>query len=372
MGKFMPTEKTKSEFAMAREGKVGKISIDGEIGWDYWDGMSFTGFKKQLAEMDDVGMIEVYINSPGGVITDGVAMANALREHPAIIHTYNRGMAASMGSVLLLAGDRVFIPDNAMTFIHKPLNMAIGNADDMRKQADELDKFEEAISNTYMKTFKGSRDELADLVAAETWHTADEIADKFDNVTIVATGEQQAAATCTPVEILGKVPDAEEDEPEISQGLMKKIVNLVRGEKRVGKHTKEVDMPITPEERAEIVEDVTASVKEGLAPAIAEAIEAVQAKGPDKPETDVVFEGDPEDAEAVQAHADRLAQAQRVAAVDWGNLESVLAYQKAQKAAADTPPPTNTSSNGKVLGNLSTKRSAEEEEDAVARMSKNV
>jgi len=228
----------KSALAIAREGKVGKISILGDIGWD-WFGMSYRGFKQELKALGKVDMIELEINSPGGVVTDGTAIMNALMEHGATIHTYINGYAASIASVIAMAGDKIFMPDNALMFVHKPLTGLIGNAEDMRKVADGLDKFEDAIVNSYRKHFKGTDEEIKTLMAAETWMTADEVDDKFSNVTVIRTSEQKVAAHSGPLEVLGDIGMPKET---ILDGAINAVRNRVT-------NNKEDDMPMTPEEK---------------------------------------------------------------------------------------------------------------------------
>lgn len=317
----MPKDKPKSELALARAGKVGKISINGAIGWDYF-GISYAGFKQALSDLGKVDIIELEINSEGGVVTEGVAMMNALREHGATIHTYNIGMAASMGSALLLSGDRVFIPDNAMTFIHKPLNIVIGNADDMRKMAGELDKFETAMLGAYTKNFKGDEQGVHDLMASETWYTAEEMADKFNNVSVIKTGEQKAAAHGDPLEVFGDVVAHQET-------ILDKAVNKIRNSV-TGNDPKEVDMPITPEEKKEIVADTTASIMAALDKRDKDAEEKGK-KPAEAPEakTEIAFEGDMTNPEDVQAHADKVAMAELVASADMSTTAGVVAYQAA-------------------------------------------
>lgn len=343
--------KPKSELSMARVGNVGKISIIGPIGFEFYgEGMTYSSFKKALANLGDVNLIEVEINSPGGVVTDGIAMVNALREHPAIVHTYNAGQAASMGSVLLLSGDRAFIPDNAMTFIHKPLTVAIGNADDMRKGADELDKFEAAISKTYMASFNGSDEELKKLIALETWHTANEIKERFSNVTVIESGEQKAAATSEPLEIC----DVECNK----QTILDRAVNAVRS-KYQGNNLQEVDMPMSPEEKKEIVD----SVVQQVTASVSDAIKAALVKEPEATKTvEVAFEGDASDPEAVKAHAEKVRVAQLKAAVDWNDLDSIKAYQAAVFGEQKTAPASSQQVSAKKAGSSASEEGFSQEE----------
>ena len=84
------------------------------------------------------------------------------------------GVAASMGGVIAMVGDKVTMHDNAILMLHKPMGVTWGNSDEMRKQADVLDKYEQRLINIFMSRFKGTEDELKEIISAETWYLADE------------------------------------------------------------------------------------------------------------------------------------------------------------------------------------------------------
>lgn len=321
--------KKKSELAIARKGKVGKISVVGDIGWDFF-GVSYASFKKQLTDLGKVDIIEVEINSPGGVVTDGIAMFNALREHKATIHTYISGQAASMGSVLAMAGDRVFMPDNSLMFIHKPLNMMIGNAEDMRKMAEDLDKFEDVIVKSYQSRFRGTEEEIREIMAADSWLTADEVAEKFVDVTVIASGEQEAAAHSEPVEILGDVGMPQES-------FIDRATNKLRN--KVQNNQQEVEM--TPEERKELEEGIVAKVTASVLAALEgageeEEVEEVEAEA-ETPDIDM------DDPEAVSAYLASLEKQKAKDAVDWSDPKSVKAYCDSLKPEEAPQAPTTNS-----------------------------
>lgn len=329
----MPKD-TKSALVMAREGKVGHISIVGSVGWS-WFGIDYAGFKQQLDALGDVNIIEVEINSPGGIVTDGMAILNSLVNHPATVHTYINGEAASIASVIAMAGDRIFIPDNSLMFLHKPLNGLIGNADDMRKMADDLDKFEKAITNAYQRHFKGSDEEVKGLMKSETWMTADEVEANFENVTIMDSKGMKAAAHSDPVAILG---DLKTD--KVPENFVKRVVNTLKRRIDAQKPNEETDMAITPEERKLIVDETTSAVVAALkasdvlpkAPAAAAAavVEPVVAVEPKKPVvTEIPFEGDKADPKAVEAHLQKVQMKQLQDSADLSTPEGVIAYQKA-------------------------------------------
>jgi ATP-dependent Clp protease protease subunit len=149
-----------------------EVWIYEEIGENFWgEGLSAKKFVNELNALD-VSAIDLHINSPGGSVFDGQAIYNALRRHKAEVTTYIDGLAASIASVVALAGDRVVMPSNAMMMIHNPWGMAIGYAGDMRSMADTLDKVRETILNVYDEHSTKTRDELSAAMDAETELTA--------------------------------------------------------------------------------------------------------------------------------------------------------------------------------------------------------
>lgn len=121
--------------------------------------------------------IQVRVNSPGGDVMDGVAIYNLLKGHGAKITVHIDGMAASIASVIALAGDEVLMADNAFFMIHDPWAITIGTAGEHRKTADVLDKVSGVILDTYMKRVEASREQVETWMNEETWFTADEAKD---------------------------------------------------------------------------------------------------------------------------------------------------------------------------------------------------
>ncbi|MGP4107389.1 head maturation protease, ClpP-related [Virgibacillus sp. L01] len=85
-------------------------------------------------------VINLYINSPGGAVFEGVAIGNMLKRHSAHVNGYVDALAASIASVILMAANTIHMPKNAMLMIHNALNFVIGNATELRKAADDLDR----------------------------------------------------------------------------------------------------------------------------------------------------------------------------------------------------------------------------------------
>ena len=128
----------------ALENGATEIYVYDEIG--FW-GITAKDFARDLKELDPKGEINLRINSPGGSVTDGIAIYNLLKNHKAKVNTFVDGLAASMASVIAMAGDTITMPENALMMIHNPWGGAMGDADELRKTADVLDKMKTALVN---------------------------------------------------------------------------------------------------------------------------------------------------------------------------------------------------------------------------------
>ena len=145
------------------------------IGEDFWTGGGVTAksFQKELSGIK-ASQIDLHINSPGGVVFDGVTIYNLIKQHPATVTTYIDGLAASIASVIALAGDKVIMAANALYMVHNPTGLAMGTANDMRSLADVLDKIAGTMVGTYVSKTGQSEADIRAMLDAETWMTADE------------------------------------------------------------------------------------------------------------------------------------------------------------------------------------------------------
>ena len=157
-----------------RADKPAELLIYDEIG--DWQGLSAKSLVEELKGIS-AAEISVHINSPGGSVFDGIAIYNALRQHPATIHVHIDGLAASIASVIAMAGDTVTMAENALMMIHNPFGWVGGEADDMRRTADMLDKATEAIAMAYAGKSGHPVNDITPLMAEETWMTAVEAKD---------------------------------------------------------------------------------------------------------------------------------------------------------------------------------------------------
>lgn len=151
----------------AKANDTAEISIYDEIG--FW-GVSAASFAQDLKGCgNNLKQINLHIHSPGGDVFDGIAIYNLLKNHPANVTVYIDGLAASMASVIAMAGNEVIMPENAMMMIHKPWGIQGGDAEDMRKYADLLDKVENTLIPAYASKTGKTPEELAEMLSAETW-----------------------------------------------------------------------------------------------------------------------------------------------------------------------------------------------------------
>lgn len=166
------------------------------VGATWWgEGVSANQFRKDLREAGDkIENINVRVNSPGGDVSDGLAIHNLLRDHKARVEVDIDGYALSIASIIAVAGDEVRMAHNAMFMIHDPWGGVIGNADQLRKEAEVMDKHKITLVNTYERRTGLPREDIEAAMSAETWYTAAEAAeagfvDKVtDGVQVVACG----------------------------------------------------------------------------------------------------------------------------------------------------------------------------------------
>lgn len=147
------------------------IRIYDSIGW--W-GVTAKDFAAELDKVDADEII-LRINSSGGDVFDGFAIYNLLRDHPATIRTIVDGFAASIASIIALAGDTVEVHEASVVMIHDPWGVGIGNASELRQLADVLDKTIAApMAKIYARRMDKSIDEIRNLMESETWYTGEE------------------------------------------------------------------------------------------------------------------------------------------------------------------------------------------------------
>ena len=157
------------------QGKRGEIWLYDPIGNSYFgDSISAKQFSKELTALGKVDSISLRINSPGGDVFDGFAIYNQLKQHPATVVVSVDGLAASIASIIAMAGDSIKIAANAMMMIHDPQGVAVGDAGEMNRVAALLQTVKGNLADTYAARTAQSKADIEAWMADETWLTAEE------------------------------------------------------------------------------------------------------------------------------------------------------------------------------------------------------
>jgi ATP-dependent Clp protease protease subunit len=195
----------------------------------YW-GVSAKQFALEVLALPDDATLNLRINSPGGDVFEARAMVSALQQFKGRIVTHIDGLAASAASYVALAADEVRMSDGAFMMIHNAWGLVIGNAADLRETADLLDKVDASIVSDYHRRTGKAEDEIAALMAAETWFTATE-AKEFGFVDEIVGAERVEDAARWDVSAYAKAPRAVaaktiEDEQESDDALIRARARL--------------------------------------------------------------------------------------------------------------------------------------------------
>ena len=123
------------------------IYIYSDVSKSWWDdeAMSAAKFRKELEKNKNASQINLFINSMGGSVSEGVAIFNQLKRHKDKVTAYIDGFACSIASVIPMAASKVVMSETAMLMIHNPWTFAMGNAKDLRKTAEDLDKVRDGL-----------------------------------------------------------------------------------------------------------------------------------------------------------------------------------------------------------------------------------
>ncbi|MBE0434651.1 MAG: Clp protease ClpP [Methylomicrobium sp.] len=165
----------KSWYSIKNKGDAAvNLSIHDEIG--LW-GIGAGEFIRDLRSIS-AKTINLSVHSPGGSVIDGLAMHNALNQHPSSIFATVEGIAASAASFVLMAADRIYMPEDSFIMIHNALGGIIGEAEEIRTYADTVEKLQNSIINIYQKRTGVPVDEIKTMMNAETWMNASEAVEK--------------------------------------------------------------------------------------------------------------------------------------------------------------------------------------------------
>lgn len=186
--------------------RTANITIYGDITSLPWLESDVTSYNlSKVLDGLDVDLINVNINSYGGEVAEGLAIYNALKRHRATIRTRVDGFACSIASVIFAAGDERVMNDASLLMIHNAWQRAKGNAAELRKAADDLDKINDASVKAYMAVAKVDESEIRALMDGESW---------IDPAQAVELG------------LATSIEGEESDKP--SQSVRRKVMNMIR------------------------------------------------------------------------------------------------------------------------------------------------
>lgn len=241
-------------------------------------GISAKNFIRDLSEIQ-ADVINLHVDSVGGSITDGIAMYNFLRAKDAQVDVYIEGMAGSIASIIILAGDNVYIPENASVFTHLPMlsELEYPNRKDLQEGIDQLAKFEQVLANIYMKHTG------ADAETVKSWMENDTF---FFGQEAVDAG--LATAVVDKVEMVARINDVLKTPlfASIPQEVGEKLEQIKNEVKPIMENTEQ------EVEETEEVAEVTTEVE-----ATEETSPTIEAKAED---TEVVAKADDAEVEEIQ------------------------------------------------------------------------
>lgn len=166
-----------SGYSIKAKGTEAEIYLYGDVGDSWFGGVTAKQFADDLKAAGKVDTIQLHINSPGGDVFDGLTIYRLLVDHKAKVIVHIDGLAASIASVIAMAGNEIHISESGFLMIHEAWAIALGSADDMRTMADVLDKTTASIRDVYVARTGKTADQITNWMKAETWFTAQEALD---------------------------------------------------------------------------------------------------------------------------------------------------------------------------------------------------
>jgi ATP-dependent Clp endopeptidase proteolytic subunit ClpP len=295
-------------------------TADGEAEVSIYDEIGFGGVtaKSFLAELKKLSgqRVHLRINSVGGSVVEGAAIYNALRRHKGGLVVHIDALAASMASVIAMAGDETLIADNALVMIHNPWGMTMGDADELRKEADILDKLKATLVNAYVRKTGMEAEQVAQMMDDETW---------LDATEAVALGFADA--------IEDGIEAAASITPEAARARFDKFSNSMRKPAKNRKAEEAAPEVVEPAVEAPVTDEAVDISEENMTAELQAKVDALQAELNAKVEADTVR------AQADEVTAKELetlkAEVERLTAESASKDEEITALLAASKSAGE-------------------------------------
>jgi ATP-dependent Clp endopeptidase proteolytic subunit ClpP len=289
-----------------------EVSIYDEIGFG---GVTAKDFVADLRKLKGQH-IHLRINSVGGSVVEGAAIYNALRRHKGGLTVHIDGLAASMASVIAMAGEEVLMAGNSMLMIHNPWSMSVGDANDLRKEADVLDKLKATLVNAYVRKTGRERGEIEAMMDEETWLDATEALGM--NFIDGIEDDLEAAASVTP---------------EAARARFDKFSNSMRKPAKNRKAEEAAPEVVEPAVEAPVTDEAVDISEENMTAELQAKVDALQA------ELNAKVEADTARAQADEVTAKEIetlkAEVERLTAESASKDEEITALLAASKSAGE-------------------------------------
>ena len=275
------------------------LTIFGDITswpWNEADVSSFN-LSKQLQQLTDVKTINVHINSYGGEVAEGLAIYNSLKNHSAKVKTYCDGFACSIASVIFMAGDERIMSNASLLMIHNAWSYVMGNANELRKQADDLDKITQASINAYMNHVSISEKELKELLDNETWLDCNEALTKGFATKITENADSDKASQNVKQSLIKMILASQEETGDVDIDDTGEGGDVVKYECQECGYVHEGDLPeyfVCPECGADKESFVEVEETETEDEEVTEAVDDEEEETKTETETDEETKDDPE------------------------------------------------------------------------------
>jgi ATP-dependent protease ClpP protease subunit len=161
--------------AKGKKDKYAELVLYGEIGEDMWgEGITAKMVSDALKDFGPIKSLDVRINSMGGSVFEGVSIYNRLKQSKAKVTTYVDGLAASIASVIAMAGDEIVLSEGTIMMIHSPMGFTFGNQQDHENTIEILDTIEEEMIGIYARKTDLPRSQIRKMLKEETWMNSEE------------------------------------------------------------------------------------------------------------------------------------------------------------------------------------------------------
>ncbi len=208
-------------YSMEKVGKTLELYIFGDItSYPFFENdVSEDSIVKQLKSFADVDQINVHISSYGGEVKTGIAIYNTLKAHKAKVRTICDGFACSIASVIFMAGDERVMNELSMLMIHDAWSCVCGNANQIRKEADDLEKITQLSVAAYQANSKLSEEDIKALMSAESWISPEE-ALEYGFATSIEKGKSEKPSQSVKMQLIDiikahqKAKNAKDEEDE--------------------------------------------------------------------------------------------------------------------------------------------------------------